>query len=223
MCEYVRLRVNRSLLCQRCAPVITGWDSFLIILSNINPVGWRKTSCSLMDNVITARPPTPTLTPLPILLLSAPVLPFSHHPMDFYFPNFIALFSTILPQSLAVNTPIPFYHTVVASLPLLPTSKESCNLTFKCNNTKLQLPGVSGTRIRGRAISSRCYTPRTNTVLNKLSSKVHILITNTFIAVLVHICTVHQLQHASVSPLKMSCPWISPLAAADIDRDNIGG
>lgn len=39
----------------RWAPVITGWDSFLIILSNINPVGWCRPSCGLMDNVITAR------------------------------------------------------------------------------------------------------------------------------------------------------------------------
>ena len=42
----------------RWAPVITGWDSFLIILSNINPVGWCRPSCGLMDNVITARAPS---------------------------------------------------------------------------------------------------------------------------------------------------------------------
>lgn len=38
----------------RWAPVITGRDSFLIILSNINPAGWCGPSCGLMDNVITA-------------------------------------------------------------------------------------------------------------------------------------------------------------------------
>ena len=42
----------------RWAPVITGWDSFLIILSNINPAGWCRPSWGLMDNVITARVPS---------------------------------------------------------------------------------------------------------------------------------------------------------------------
>lgn len=63
----------------RWAPVITAWDSFLIILSNINPVGWCRPSCDLMDNVITART-NPHYT-LPPILHIHPELPSLSTPL----------------------------------------------------------------------------------------------------------------------------------------------
>lgn len=98
----------------RWAPVITGWDSFLIILSNINPVGWCRPSCGLMDNVITAKTPSQphsstfycSLHPLPPSLLTHWTLSFSFLYRSFQHNS--------LPHSFSVSTLllISFPYTV---------------------------------------------------------------------------------------------------------------
>ena len=110
----------------RWAPVITGWDSFLIILSNINPVGWCRPSCGLMDNVITARnhhptPTSPLLQPFYCSLLQSPL---ALHPLDSHFPFFITLFNTTL--SLDPSLSVLLFYSCFPSQYLCHTNYECC-------------------------------------------------------------------------------------------------